>query len=147
LVDRAPNILKSIRRLQLDLQALQTRTRPESLTFVEADPASGVPCTSSSFIQTHECLIFRSGQTVYVDVAAATGSGSVMEFYLIAPDVTGVSGPIVASPAGGTMQIVRVTFPFPDSWTIGDAHLLYLQARRVSGSNSTTVRVLRAVQR
>lgn len=146
-VPQPPNILRSIRRVQQDLQAMRSRTRPEVITFAPSDQTRGVPCTSGTMANNHETLIYRSGATLYVDLAAWVGTGSVLEFSLKVPDVS-VTGDAAQTAAGGASeQIVRVTFTFPDTWLPGDAHLLYVQGRRLLGTDSTTVRVLRAVQR
>lgn len=145
-VDHAPNLLRTIRALQADLRKLRDRTRPETVQFTDADIARGVPCVSATFINTHVTYLYRSGVMLYIDVAAGTGAGSVMEFQLSAP-LLNVTGAAAQTPSGGTERIVRVTMPLPDTWQSGEAFQVYLEGRRVSGSDSTTVRVLRAWQR
>lgn len=145
-VDHQPNILRVIRAIQEELRKIRDKTRPEVLTFVDADPSRGVPCVSGAMVSTHETKVYRSGDSLYADVACGTGAASSMEVQLAVPDL-GVTGTPVASGTGGTEQIVRVALAMPTSWDSGAAYLTYVQARRATGADATTVRVLRAWQR
>jgi hypothetical protein len=139
-------MVRAFRQLQQDVKANRNRLRPETVTFTDYDPARGVPCTGAAMAYTHEALVVRFGTSLFIDVGAGTGGGSVMEFSVDCPAIPAAS-PAAQSPAGGTEQIVRVQFDFPAAWTVGDANRIYLQGRRVSGTDSTTARILRAVQR
>jgi hypothetical protein len=97
-------------------------------------------------INTHETMVYRSGDSLYADVACGTGSGSNMEVRFNIPSLV-VSGTAVQSGSGGTERIVRITLTMPAAWASGAAHLVYVQGRRVSGADATTVRVLRSWQR
>jgi hypothetical protein len=146
MVDHPPNVVRIIKKLQADLRNLRNLTRPETLTFTEAAPSLGVACVSGTMVNTHETNVYRSGDRVWADVALGTGAGSVMEAQFSVPALS-LTGAAVASASGGTEQVVRITLDLPDSWDSGSPYLMYVQARRVSGADSTTVRVLRAWQR
>jgi hypothetical protein len=146
LVTRPPSSVRTINTIRAEVRAMTSRVRPEEIAFADADPARGVPCTSATFAGTHLSHVYRSGRALFVDVLAYTGTGSVMEARLTAPDLS-LTGTAVASPSGGTHRVVRVELALPETWLMGEAHLVYVEARRVSGSDATTVRVVRARQR
>lgn len=146
MVEHPPSLVRVISRIRKDVAHARDRTRPETLTFAPADPARGEPCISATLVNTHETLVYRSGNMLYADVACGTGAGSVMEVRFNAPDLP-VTGSAVTTAAGGTKRVVRISLTLPDAWDSGAAYLTYVQARRVSGADATTVRVLRAWQR
>jgi hypothetical protein len=146
-VPHPPNLARAFRKLQDDVRSMRNRIRPETIQFIESSTSYGVNCASASAILTHYALIYRSGHKLYVDVVANAGSTSIVEALLTSPEVP-VTGTAIKTPvSGGGIHNIRCTLAFPDAWQIGDPHLLYLQARRVSGPDTTTVQVLRAVQR
>lgn len=145
-VDHEPHLIRDIRAILAAIQQNRDRTRPETLTFAPSDPARGEPCVSATMVNTHETKVYRSGNTLYADVACGTGAGSVMAVQLSVPALSLV-GSAATTPSGGTEQVVRVSLTLPDTWASGAAYLTYVQAQRVSGTDATTVRVLRAWQR
>jgi hypothetical protein len=146
LVSHPPNLIRDIRKIIADIQAARDRTRPETLTFVPSVPSRGEPCTSATMVNVLETYVYRSGNTLYADVACGTGTGSVMSVQFSVPALS-LTGAAATTPSGGTEQIVRISLTLPDAWASGAAYLTYVQGQRVSGSDSTTVRVLRAWQR
>lgn len=146
LVDHPPHLMRNLLAMRADQRGQRDLTRTDILVFTASDFTRGVPCTSATMINTHETLVYRCGVILYADVACGTSAASAMEAQLAVPDL-GVTGDPVASASGGTEQVVRLTLTLPDAWDMGDAHLVFVQARRTSGSDATTMRVLRAWQR
>lgn len=146
LVARPPDAVRAVTVLRNTVVQGQRRQRPDTLAFVAADVATGVACTSASFVRAVKTLVTRSGAALYVDVSAGTGAASVVEARLAVPDL-GLTGAAVATASGGTEHLIRVTLPLPDAWPMGEAHLVYVEARRVSGADATTVQVVAARQR
>lgn len=144
-VIREPNIVRTIAAQRDAVAKLAARIRREDMSFAPADPALGEPATSATMASTHVTLVHRSGHNLYCDVAAWMGVSSVLAARLYVADLD-VAGPPVTSGEGGE-QDLRLQVSMPDSWLVGDAHRLYVQARRVSGADATTLRVLRAWQR
>jgi hypothetical protein len=146
LVDHPPNVGRIIRRIEAEIARVANKTRLETLTFVPAVPSRGEPATAAALADVLETLVYRSGTKLLADVACGTGAGSVMEARLSVPSLA-LTGPTVATASGGTERIIRIELTLPTAWESGAAHLTYVQARRVSGSDATTVRILRAWQR
>jgi hypothetical protein len=145
--DRSQNLIQVIRRLRADLARMENRVRPEQLAFTVAAAGSGVAVTSADFTATHVVKLVRGrGQLVVVELLAGTGAGSVVEARLAVPDL-GVTGPAAASAAGGTEREIKLGLTLPEAWMVGEGYLVTVEARRVSGSDTTTVRVVRAVHR
>lgn len=145
-VGHAPNVVRDLRRLQDTMRALRDRTRPEQVRFIDADLTRRTPCTAAAMTNVLEAYVYRSGDTLYADLAAGTGAGSVVEAQLTVPDLA-LTGAAVQTAAGGTERIIRVRLAMPAGWDSGAAHLVYVQGRRVSGADATTLAVLRAWQR
>ncbi|MFF4777511.1 hypothetical protein ACFY05_32110 [Microtetraspora fusca] len=146
LVTKGPNLVRAVSAIRGAVATNGAKIRRQDLSFTVAAPASGVPCTSGSFVQTHVTMVYRSGHNLYADLGLGTGAASVMEARLTVPDL-GLTGAAVTTAAGGADQDARVMIALPDAWAIGSAHRVYVEARRVSGSDATTVRVLAAWQR
>lgn len=145
LVTRQPSVVRALATMRATTKALASRVRPEEVTFTDADPARGVPIPPDAFGRVHVAYIYRSGHALYVDLLMATGVASTVEARLAVPDL-GLSGAAAVSAAGGD-QVLRVTLVFPGQWLMGEAHLVYTEARRVTGTDATTSRPLRARQR
>lgn len=146
LVDQRPNVLRVIRRIEASLAKLINQTRPETLTFIPADPTRWEPCVSATMVNVLATRVYRSGDRLYADVVCGTGAGSAMEVQLSVPALA-VTGTSVTTASGGTTQEARVTLTLPASWDSGASYLVYVQARRVSGADATTVRAYRTWQR
>jgi hypothetical protein len=146
LVGHAPDLIRVIRQIQADLRSLATAGRLETLTVTTYGAATGTAATAASLTGIFLLYPYRSGNAIYADVIAGTGAASIVGADLYVPDLTLSSGE-VQTPAGGTEQIVRLSLPLPDAWGSGEAHQVQVRARRVSGTDATTVRVLRAWQR
>lgn len=146
MVAKPPDLVRSIVGIRDQATAAETRIRRQDLAPAPADPAAGVAATSATFVRTHVVKMYRVGHNVFADLAMGTGSGSVMEARLSVPDF-GLTGTAVATAAGGTDVDLRVTLTLPDAWPNGEGHRVYVEARRVSGSDATTVRVLALWQR
>lgn len=145
LVDHAPDLIRAVQRIRADLARLAGQGRLETLTFTTSGTSTGVAATSGTLANTHVTMVYRSGKTLYADLAAGTGAASVVGAALAVPDFSLVSAEVDTA-AGGTEQDFRVSLDFPDGWGFGDPHLVFIQARRVSGADATTMRVLRAWQ-
>lgn len=144
-VAKPPDLIRSIAAVRGDVETSKSRLRRQDMAFSAVN--SGVPCTTVDFTPTHDVLAYRFGHALYLDAAFATGTGSVVEARLNVPAL-GAIGDVVTSPAGGTEQVMRVTLlDLPDTWLMGDPQRVYLEARRASGTDTTTVRVLAAWQR
>ncbi len=146
LVAKSPDLIRAVAGIRANGAAAQSRVRREDVAFTEASAAAGVACTSASFIQTHVTMVYRTGHSLFADIAAGTGAGSVLEIRLTVPDLS-LTGAAVASATGGTDVDVRVELALPDAWTPGDPHRVFVEGRRLSGADATTIRVLRAWQR
>lgn len=140
-VPHPPDLVRIVQQLRAEIR--RVRPRPETLTFVAV--TGGVPATAASLTATHLTQVYRSGEAVFADVLASAGAGSVVEVALAIPALSAV-GPAVATPAGGD-HVLRVTLDAPSGWAAGAPAMVQVQARRASGGDSTTVRVLRAWQR
>lgn len=146
LVDKPPNLVRSLKEFEQRLSRLASLTRPETLTFVPAVAARGEPAAAAAMTSVLQTLVYRSGSKLLADVACGTGAGSVVSVQLTVPDLA-VTGTAATTPSGGTERVARVALDLPTAWESGAAHMVYLQAMRVSGADSTTVRMLRAWQR
>jgi hypothetical protein len=145
-VSHTPHFVRDFRKLQTAVRTLRDRTRPETIRFIDADPTRRAPCISAVMANVLEAYVYRSGDTLYVDLAAGTGAGSILEAQLTVPDLS-LTGAAVQSASGGTERIIRVQLAMPAAWESGAAYLVYVQGRRVSGADSTTLAALRAWQR
>lgn len=146
LVDKTPNLIREIQSLRRQVETTRDKTRPETLTFVPSAATAWPACTSATMVSMVKTLVYRSGRIVYAVVGCGTGAGSVMEVQLTCPDL-GVTGPAVQTASGGTERDVQVQLVMPTAWVSGDAHMVIVQGRRVSGADATTLQVLRAWQR
>jgi len=146
LVTRTPNLVRSLVGMRDDIQNSSRRIRREDITVAPADWTRGEPATSATMADVHVTLVYRSGHALYFDLYAGTGAGSVLEAQLSVPDLSVTSAAVMTTPAGGE-RLLRLQLDMPATWQVGDAHLVYVQARRVSGADATTLRVLRAWQR
>lgn len=146
IIATAPDIVRVIAATRDQVNGNTTRIRRQDLTPAPADPAAGITVTASAFTPTHVAMAYRAGHAVYADLAMGTGTGSVMEARLTVPDL-GLAGPATATGAGGTDVDLRVSLTLTDAWPVGEAHRVYVEARRVSGTDTTTVRVLAMWQR
>ncbi|GIH95449.1 hypothetical protein ACFFMN_23065 [Planobispora siamensis] len=145
-VTTTPDVVRAVTDIRQQVGAQAARVRREDVTFTSADPARGEPCTAAAMTNTLVTTVYRSGHTLYVDLAMGTGAASVMEARITVPDLS-ITGAAIDTPAGGVERDIRVQLSLPDAWPMGEAHRVYIQARRVSGGDATTVRVLRAWQR
>lgn len=145
-ITREPNLVRVISTIRDNVAAQASRVRREDILFTESDPDLGVPATFAVLTNTHVTKVSRSGHTLFVDAAAGTGAASVVEARISVPDLS-LTGAPVTSPAGGVDRDMRLTMAMPDAWEMGAAYRVYVQARRVSGIDPTTMRILRAWQR
>lgn len=145
-VSREPNLVRYLTGVRDDVSANLARIKREDFTFAPADWTRGEPATSATMAHTHVTRVHRSGHVLYVDVAAGLGVDSVLSAQLTVPDLALV-GVAVTSGAGGTEQDLRLQLVMPTGWEMGAVYRVYIQAMRVSGADSTTLRVLRAWQR
>ncbi|MEW9530750.1 hypothetical protein [Microbispora sp. NPDC049125] len=145
-IAKAPDVVRSIVAIRNDVGTAANRVRRQDLAFAVAAVASGVACTAATFTQTHAVMAYRSGHNLYADLAMGTGAASVMEARLTVPDL-GLVGATATTGTGGVDVDLRVSLALPDAWPMGEAHRVYVEARRVSGADATTVRVLAAWQR
>lgn len=145
-VAHPPSLLRTLRRMQAELQRKTAPLSHEPLMAVAASPSRWEPATSSTLTNVQRLQVYRAGSRVLADVACGTGSGSVLQVQLAVPAL-GVTGDAVTTASGGTERIVRVAVDMPPAWESGAAHTVYLRARRVSGGDSTTVTMVRAWQR
>lgn len=145
LVTRTPDLVRTLVGMRDDIQSAR-RVRREDITVAPADWTRGEPATSATMANVHVTLVYRSGHALYFDLYAGTGAGSVLEAQLSVPDLSVTSAAVMTTPAGGE-RLLRLQLGLPATWQVGDAHLVYVQARRVSGADATTLRVLRAWQR
>jgi hypothetical protein len=145
-VSRAPNLIRTVTAIRDTAAANTTRIKREDVTFAPADWTRGEPATSATMASTHVTRVYRSGHSLYVDVAAGLGDASIVSAQLAVPDL-GVIGPAVTSGEGGVEQDLRLQLSMPTPWEIGAVYRVYVQAMRVSGADATTLRVLRAWQR
>ncbi len=146
LVNRPPSLIRSVAAIRDNVGTNSSRIRREEITFAPADVTRGEPAISATMASTHVTKVYRSGHTLFVDLAMWLGAGSVMSAQLTVPDL-GISGNIATTTGGGGEQDLRVSLDLPSGWELGDIHRVYVQAMRVSGADATTVRVLRSWQR
>lgn len=146
LVTRQPNVVRTLAAMREDARTAAARVRPETVTFVPADPTLGVPATAAVFALIHTTLVARSGRALYVDLLIHTGAASAVEARLTVADLA-LTGTAATTPVGGTRQLLRVELDFPDAWPPGELHLVDVEARRTVGADSTTSRVVRARMR
>lgn len=146
LVSRSPDLIRALTTLRNGNEASAARIKREEVTFAPADWTRGEPAVSATMASTHVTRVYRSGHNLYIDVAAGLGTASVVSAQIYVPelDLTGVT---VTSGAGGDEQDLRLQLSLPANWEPGTSHRVYVQAMRVSGSDSTTMRVLRSWQR
>ncbi|MEV8634283.1 hypothetical protein AB0395_21770 [Streptosporangium sp. NPDC051023] len=145
-VATAPDAVRTITGIRAEVSRQATRVRRESLTFAPADPSRGEPCTAAVMVSVLVAMIYRSGHNLYADVAMGTGAASVMQAQLAVPGL-GLTGDVVDTAAGGSERDIRLRLELTDAWPMGEAHRVYVQARRLSGADATTVRLLGAWQR
>lgn len=145
-VSRAPNLVRAVTAIRQGLGTKVARIRPEVMTFTTADWTLGYPATSSTMADVATTRVYRSGHALYADIAVGLGEASVVAAQFSVPDL-GVVGPAVTSGTGGIFQDLRIQLAIPDTWQMGADYRVYIQACRVSGSDATTLRVLRAWQR
>ncbi|MFC6883372.1 hypothetical protein [Actinomadura yumaensis] len=62
-------------------------------------------------------------------------------------EVYPVDGAAVATAVGGSGQWLLVSLEFPESWPVGQVAPVLVQARRLSGTDATTVQVSTAHRR
>lgn len=141
-VARTPDVVQVISAIREDAHAQATRTRRDEIPM---PPVTGVTVTATVWTATHESMVVRSGHTLYADLAVNAGAASVVEVRLAVPAL-GVTGPVAVTGPGGDDVDVRATLALPDDWEIGARYRVRVQARRESGADSTTVRVLRCWQ-
>lgn len=139
-----PNLARVIAGLRRQLRDLSMR-QLQSLLPVPAGVTAGAACTAAAMTSIFKMWTYRVGGGIYVDADIGCGTGSVVAAQLYCPDL-GVTGAAVETAAGGE-QVMRLTLQFPTSWNPGDTHWVYVQAYRVSGTDSTTIQVARAWQR
>lgn len=146
LVTRAPDLVRSLVGMRDDIQSSARRVRREEMSVAPADWTRGEPAVSATMANVHVTLVYRSGHALFFDLYAGTGAGSVLEAQLSVPDLSVTSASATSTPAGGE-RLLRLQLDMPATWQVGEALLVYVQARRVSGADATTLRVLRAWQR
>lgn len=144
LITRGPDFVRAVADVRSRLVTNLTKIRREEISFSAVN--SGVPCTSGIMINTHDTRMARTGYSLFADLVAVTGAASVVEAQITIPALS-ISSPPVATPSGGTERELQVTLEMPDAWDIGLTYRVYVQARRVSGGDATTLRLLRAWQR
>lgn len=144
-VAHRPDLTRIIRTIQADIGRLARAARPETLTFEPSSVARGEPCTSASFTDVLMTYTYRSGSRLYADLAAGTLTASALEARFTVPDL-GIVGDATASATGGDTRIIRISLPMPDTWASGAAYRLFIQGRRTTGTEATTLRALRAWQ-
>lgn len=145
LVTRTPSLVRTLVGMRDDIQASR-RIRREDITVAPADWTRGEPAVSATMADVHVTLVYRSGHALFFDVLAGTGAGSVLAAQVSVPDLSVTGAAATTTPAGGE-RLLRLQLDMPATWQTGEAHLVYVQARRVSGADATTLRVLRAWQR
>lgn len=145
-VDKPPNILRTIRLIEKKLARLASVTRPEVLVAVPASPSRWEPAAAASMTNVLRWYVYRSGSKILADVGCGTGAGSVMRAQLAVPAL-GLTGDAVTTASGGTERIVRLSLTMPEAWASGAVYPVYVQAMRVSGTDATTLAVLRGWQR
>jgi hypothetical protein len=140
-----PNLVRSLKALQRSVADLTWLVKSSPLQPVLASVAAGQPCTAGSMTAVYRMWTYRDGAAVYADVAVGCGSASVVQVRLACPDLS-VTGTTAVSGAGGE-QVLRVQLDLPDEWTPGDTHFVTVQAFRSSGSDATTMQVVRGWQK
>jgi len=140
-----PNLIRAINGLRTKIDS-GLRIRREEIAMVTADPAKGEPCQTPTMTSVFVSRVYRSGHAIYADVAAYTGAGSVVAARISVPEL-GLDGPTAISDEGGGEQDLRLRLTLPDTWGMGESRRVVVQACRLSGSDPTTLRVLRAWQR
>ncbi|MBO2461661.1 hypothetical protein [Actinomadura violacea] len=146
LVPHDPDLVRALKAMRRDIQRAATAQQTETIVAIPAVPSRWEPATAAAMANVQQMNIYRSGSHLFCDVACGTGAGSVLRVQLTCPDLA-LTGTAVTTASGGTQRIIRVQLDFPDAWTVGAVHLVYAQAMRVSGSDSTTMAVIRAWQR
>jgi hypothetical protein len=141
-VAHPPHLIRVIHALRDEVRRARDITRPETLVFT---PVAGFAATSATMADVVMTRVYRSGENLHADLRANTGAASVMSFQLTVPALA-VTGAAVTTAAGG-IQTVRASLAMPDAWERGGAYEVFLQAQRVSGTDATTVAVMRAWQR
>lgn len=146
LVPHPPDLVRTIKAMRRDISRAANAQQTETIVAISATPSRWEPATSATMANVQQMNIYRSGSHLFADVACGTGAGSVLRVQLTCPDLS-LTGTAVTTASGGTQRIIRVQLDFPDVWTVGTVHLVNVQAMRVSGTDSTTMAVIRAWQR
>lgn len=144
LTTKGPDFVRAVADVRSRSVTDRTKIRREEISFSAV--SSGVPCTSALMIDTHDTKMARTGYALFVDLVAVTGPASVVEARISVPSLA-IFGSSVATLSGGTEREILVRLNMPDSWDIGSVYRVYVQARRLTGADATTIRVLRAWQR
>lgn len=139
------HIARSFKRVQRQVDDLASIRKPQELHAVDSDVTTGKPCTAGAFASLQRFWVYRNGANVYTDVAVGCGTASVVQARLTCTDFT-LTGEPVASAAGGE-HVLRLSLAMPDAWQSGDAHYVYVQGFRSSGTDATTLQVVRGWQR
>lgn len=140
-----PHIARSFKRVQRQVDDLAWQKKPQELHPVNADVTTGQACTAAAFANLMRFWVYRNGASTYTDVAVGCGASSVVQARLTCADFT-LTGDAAVSAAGGE-HVLRLSLAFPDAWQSGDAHYVTVQGFRSSGTDSTTLQVVRGWQR
>lgn len=140
-----PNVVRSVKRIQRQVGDLTDIKKPQELHAVDADVTTGKPCTAAAFANLQRFWVYRNGANVYCDVAVGCGTSSVVQARLTCTDFT-LTGDAAVSAAGGE-HVLRLELAMPDAWQSGDSHYVTVQGFRSSGTDATTLQVIRGWQR
>lgn len=140
-----PHIARAFKALQRRVDDLGSQKTAAELHAVQASISLGLPCTGPSYADTWRMWTYRDGANVYADIAVSAGAASVVRVRLACADY-GVTGTPAATGAPGE-QVLRASLAMPDAWPPGEAHYVTVQAFRASGTDATTLQVLRGWQR
>lgn len=140
-----PHVARAFKALQRQVDDIGWQKNARDLHAVSADITDGIAVTGGGFADRLRMWTYRDGAAVYADCAAGCGAGSVVQVRLACPDLS-ITGSAAVSDAGGE-QVLRVSLDLPDAWVPGDAHYVTVQAFRSSGSDATTIQVIRGWQR